>query len=216
MEFFSLDELCAKEPCVTSCIDPHMDQSFPTTSNICLKNILLSFVPLSHISLFFTNFFHSHFWDISFAMYTWPLLSMTIWLHIHGQLPSTYICHLTYTWYMTFCYQMTFNLIHKFFPTKKKPPSSPSLPFLPWFVHFTSNNVLWFDIATPSCHELPQSLHHLCMEHTALCLMEHSWDLIVQSLTTFTWTLSLTHVAQPWTLIVTHVSHDPEQILMDT
>ena len=54
------------------------------------------------------------------------------------------------------------------------------------------------------------------MEHTALCLMEHSWDLIIQSLTTFTWTLSLTHVAQPWTLIVTHVSHDPEQILMDT
>ena len=186
MEFFSLDELCAEEPCVTSCIDPHMDQSFPTTSYICLKNILLSFVPLSHISLFFTNFFHSHFWDISFAMYTWPLLSMTIWLHIHGQLPFTYICHLTYTWYMTFCYQMTFNLIHKFFPTKKKPPSSPSLPFLPWFVHFTSNNVLWFDIATPSCHEPPQSLHHLYMEHTALCLMEHSWDLIVQLLTTFT------------------------------
>ena len=61
-----------------------------------------------------------------------------------------------------------------------------------------------------------QSLHHLYMEHTALCLMEHLWDLIIQSLTTFTWTLSLTHVAQPWTLIVTHVSHDPEQILMDT
>ena len=54
------------------------------------------------------------------------------------------------------------------------------------------------------------------MEHTALCLMEHSWDLIVQSSTMFTQILSLTHVAQLWTLIVTHVSHDPERVPMDT
>ena len=104
---------------------------------------------------FFHQFFHSHFWDISFAMYTWPLLSMTIWLHIHGQLPSTYICHLTYTWYMTFCYQMTFNWYISSSQQKKNLPPLPLYHFYPDLSILLAT--MCYDLTLPP---LPVMNHH--------------------------------------------------------